>query len=90
MNKNKTDRITKLYVTRDTLSVRIDLHRKYSVNKYGWHNWVFDQFIFAENIRVLELGCGTGDIWIGREKQVPKSAKIILSDISPLMSEKAK
>ena len=85
-----TGRIAKLYINQDTLSVRIDLHKKYSVNQYGWHNWVFDQFAFGENMKVLELGCGTGDIWIGREKQIPQNTKIILSDISPLMSGKAK
>ena len=33
-----------MYFKKDTLSQRINLHEKYSVNEYGWHNWVFDQY----------------------------------------------
>jgi ubiquinone/menaquinone biosynthesis C-methylase UbiE len=90
MNINKPDNINEMYVKNDTLSTRQNLHDKYSVNKYGWHNWVFDQYKFRENMNVLELGCGIGSTWIGKEKQIPSNASIILTDISPLMIEKAK
>jgi len=86
----KPERLDKMYVNNDTLSTRIGLHDKYSVNKYGWGNWVFDRYTFAENINVLELGCGTADIWRDRENGLPAKANIILSDFSPLMVQKAK
>ena len=90
MNINDPKRVQELYINKDTLSTRVTLHDKYSVNQHGWANWVFEQYKFRENINVLELGCGTGGTWIGREEQIPKGTKIILTDISDLMIQKTK
>ncbi len=84
------ERLDKMYVKNDTVSTRIGLHDKYSVNKYGWGNWVFDQYEFRDGMNILELGCGPAGIWLGRDGRLPKGSKIILSDFSPLMVEKAK
>ena len=84
------ERLAKMYVKNDTVSTRMGLHDKYSVNKYGWNNWVFDQYAFRDGMSILELGCGPGGIWLGRDDRMPKDAKIILSDFSALMVEKAR
>lgn len=84
------ERVSKMYIKEDTLSTRISLHDKYSINKYGWGNWVFDQYEFFNNTHILELACGTARIWLGRDDRLPKHSKIILSDFSPLMVEQAK
>ena len=84
------ERLENMYVKADTLSTRIGLHEKYSVNKYGFSNWIFDQYILAEDMNILELGCGTAVIWNNREERLPRNTKIILSDFSPLMVDKAK
>lgn len=86
----ETECLSKMYINNDTLSTRIGLHDKYSVNKYGWGNWVFDQYIFHDNTKVLELACGTATMWVGRDGRLPKNSQIILSDFLPLMVEKAK
>jgi len=83
------ERVSDLYIKNDTLSARIDLHTKYSVNKYGFGNWVFDQYEFHSGMRILELGCGTAGIWAGRSGRIPGGVKIVLSDFSPLMVQKA-
>jgi SAM-dependent methyltransferase len=79
-----------MYVKSDTLSTRIGLHDKYSVNTYGWFNWVFDQYNFPAGAKILELGCGTAIVWRGRAEKLPGDVRIILSDYSPLMVEKAR
>ena len=89
-NMTDTGRIDDMYVKKDTLSTRLGLHEKYSVNPYGWNNWVFDQYAFHKGMRVLELGCGTGAAWQGREGRLPGGMEIVLTDYSPLMVEKAK
>ena len=90
MSMNDPKKVQEMYINSDTLSTRINLHEKYSVNKYGWSNWVFDQYKFSENDNILELGCGTGGAWLGRDAHIPQDAKIILTDISALMVQKAK
>lgn len=87
---NTPERVEKLYVKNDTLSTRIDLHDKYSVNKYGWFNWVFDQYAFESGMKVLELGCGTVRVWENGARRLPEKIQIILSDISPRMLEAAR
>lgn len=86
---NDLEQVLKMYIKKDTLSTRINFHDKYSVNKYGWGNWVFDQYEFCDNATILELACGTARIWLGREDRLPKNYKIILSDLSSLMVEQA-
>jgi len=82
--------VERLYVKSDTLTTRMDFHAKYSVNKYGFGNWTFDQYNFKDGMRILELGCGTAKIWNNRDERLPKDAEIILSDFSPLMVNKAR
>ena len=86
----KSKKLDKMYIKSDTLTTRIGLHDKYSVNKYGFGNWVFDQYIFKEGYRILELGCGTAVMWQNKYGRIPNNSKIILSDFSPLMVQKAK
>ena len=87
---NKSEDINNLYIKKDTLSTRLNLHVKYSVNKYGWNKWVYDQYIIGKNNKIIEFGCGNSSIWIGKEDKLPENVSIIVTDISPLMMEKTK
>ena len=87
---NDPKKVESMYIKKDTLSIRQNIHDKYSVNKYGWHNWVLEQYNLKKNINIIEFGCGTGSTWIGKEKQIPENVNIILTDISPLMVERTK
>ncbi len=88
MSLSNVDKVSNMYVKKDTLSTRIAFQNKYSVNKYGFGNWIFDQYNLESGFKVLELGCGTGNVWNGRDKRIPEDIEIILTDFSALMLEK--
>jgi len=73
-----------------SLTTRIDLHRCFSTNAYGWHRWVFDQLDLPPRCRILELGCGTGALWRENLERIPAGWDITLTDASPGMVEEAK
>ncbi len=77
------------YRTASNLNARIQLHARFSTNNTGWHRWVFDQFNFPAECRVLELGCGPGDLWRENLDRIPGVWEVTLSDFSPGMLQEA-
>lgn len=77
------------YRTASNLNARIRLHQEFSTNKYGWPRWLFDQFKFMPPSRILELGCGTGNLWLENLDRLPVGLEIVLSDSSAGMLAQA-
>jgi len=77
------------YQDAGNLNARIRLHIEFSTNKYGWFPWVFDRYDLPEKCRILELGCGPGDLWGENMHRISPGWEITLSDFSPGMLEKA-
>ncbi len=90
MGINDTASVAKQYQTSVNLSARISIHDKYSVNKQGFGNWITDRYEIEAGMRVLELGCGTGSMWVGKGDLVHKCGKLILSDFSEGMLEQTR
>ena len=79
------------YRDSSNLSARIRLHKLFSTNGYGWHRWVFDHLAeLPGDARILELGCGRGDVWAENRDRIPPDWEITLSDLSPGMIEDAR
>ena len=72
------------------LNARIRLHRQFSTNKYSWFRWVFEHLNLPQTCRILELGCGPGDLWAENADRLPKGWEVTLSDFSPGMVEHAR
>ena len=70
------------YKIPDKLGARINLHRRFSTNPYGWQRWVFDQLELEPGMRVLEVGCGPGDLWIDNLERLPANLHMFLGDLS--------
>ncbi len=86
---NEETNIIEQYKNAKNLNDRITLHEKYSTNKQGWFNWLFNQIDFSKVNRLLELGCGNGKLW--QENSIDlRNREIFLSDISEGMVEEVR
>lgn len=86
---NEETNIIEQYKNAKNLNDRISLHEKYSTNKQGWFNWLFNQIDFSRVNRLLELGCGNGKLW--QENKIDlRNREIFLSDISEGMVEEVR
>ncbi len=70
------------YRTADRLNTRISIHEKYSINPQGFGNWIVSHYDFKPGVRVLELGCGTGGMWLGQDELIKRCRSLVLSDLS--------
>ena len=78
------------YATADRLNRRISMHEKYSVNRQGFHPWIFSHYALRPGDRILELGCGTGETWEQAADKVPQGCRLVLTDASPGMVDTAR
>ena len=72
------------------LRARAGLHARFSTNKVNWLNWVFERLNLQRGSRVLEVGCGTGELWRHNLEHVPLRCEVVLSDLSPGMASEAR
>jgi SAM-dependent methyltransferase len=77
------------YRDASNLNARIEIHRRFSTNPYGWTRWLFDIIGAAAGPEVLELGCGPAGLWAQNLGRVPAGWRITLSDFSPGMVAEA-
>ena len=87
---NDHETVQKQYSTADKLSTRISIHSKYSTNKQGFGNWITSHYRIREGMSVLELGCGTGEMWAGKDGIIRRCSRFVLSDFSEGMLDKAR
>ena len=69
------------YMTSKNLDVRIALHEKYSQNPMGWFPWLYSQIDFQGVNRLLEIGCGSGELWKNNTLNL-RNREFFLSDSS--------
>ena len=87
---NQLETVKKQYDNSNRLNTRISIHKKYSTNKLGFGNWIYNNYDLSSNICILELGCGTGEMWKGKIDNLPSNSKLYLTDYSEGMVIKAK
>lgn len=89
-NINDTSIVKQQYSTANNLNTRISIHEKYSTNKIGFGNWIISNYKIDKGMKILELGCGTGDMWMNKDSLINSCSKIVLSDFSEGMLSTAK
>jgi SAM-dependent methyltransferase len=70
------------YQDASRLDARRQLHAKYSTNTQGLHAWVFEYLRLSAACHVLEVGCGSGQLWLVHQQRLPVGWDITLSDLS--------
>jgi ubiquinone/menaquinone biosynthesis C-methylase UbiE len=80
--------ITEQYATSKNLEARLNIYR-YSTNPKTFSQWLTEQIAPGRDLKILELGCGTGNLWKELQGSFP-NCEIHLSDLSEGMLEKAK
>lgn len=76
------EKIKEQYVTADNLEKRIRLHQGYSTAEEEWVDWVYERLKLKEGQRVLEIGCGNGQLWSENVEKLPEGLKLTLTDRS--------
>lgn len=89
-SSNDSEAVKAQYATSKGLDIRLSFHDKYSTNKLGYGNWIASHYEISEGMQVLELGCGTGSIWLGRDELLAKCGKLVMTDLSEGRLETAK
>lgn len=87
---NMEETLVKQYKNSKNMEARIDLHKGFSNNKQGWYHWIYSQLPIASGVRILEVGCGNGQLWKDNLPLLPEQVQITLSDISSGMLRNAK
>ena len=77
------------YDSGDRLDARIELHRRCSTNPIPFHRWIFDH-MDLDGKRILEVGCGTCELWLQNRERIPTNCGITLVDFSEAMVDCAK
>jgi ubiquinone/menaquinone biosynthesis C-methylase UbiE len=81
---------TQQYKDASNLNARVSLHERFSMNPYGWFRWAFDQYEMPPTCCVLELGCGSGELWRHNRWRIPEGWQITLTDFSEGMLAQAR
>ena len=84
------DKVIEQYKNHDNLDIRVELHKKYSKNKLGFNNWIFSNYQIADEVKVLELGCGTGELWKSNSDSIDKMKQLVVTDFSKDMVKTTK
>jgi SAM-dependent methyltransferase len=75
------------YRDASNLDARTVLHQRFSTNGYDFHCWVFDHIldVLAMDGEILEVGCGSAELWRKNLGRIPSGWHVTLTDFSPGM-----
>ena len=89
-SSNDAEAVRTQYSTSNGLNTRIAFHDMYSTNKYGYGNWILSNYEISEGAKVLEVGCGTANMWVGHDDLIAKCKLLTLTDMSEGMLSTAR
>ena len=85
----REEKVLEQYQNPENLNRRINIHT-YSTSSQNWMEWVYERLALQPGETVLELGCGTGLLWMERIHLLPEGLHLILTDRSKEMLEQTR
>lgn len=83
------DQLVEQYKNSNNVNIRIQIHKNYSTNPVHWFDWLLSKIDFSKISRLLEIGCGNGELWTNNTIDL-RNREIFLSDASSGMIEDCK
>lgn len=77
------------YKTAVNINARIQLHQRFSHNPVPWFSWIAARIPLEKAGRILEVGCGNGQLWQQVPAEVLKKKEVHVTDVSSGMVEDA-
>ena len=81
---------TRQYQNASNINARIYLHTHYSTHPGGLMPWVFSHLRLPPQSKILDIGCGPGDLWRENRERIPAGWQITLADLSEGMLAQVK
>lgn len=81
-NMQDKEVLTRQYQNSSNLDIRKNLHKKYSTNPISYTDWIVSHIECFTGCRILEVGCGTGDLWENYPELIDTFSELVLTDIS--------
>jgi len=72
--------IMQLLTKNQQANFRYGLYERYGTSGQRWHEWLFKQLPLGAGMRVLDVGCGHGNVWHDSWKEIPGGCQITLMD----------
>lgn len=69
---------------------RVRIYELFDVSPERWPRWLFGRLGLRGGERVLEVGCGTGNLWRENAERIPAGVSLTLTDLSPGMLDDAR
>ncbi len=83
------EHVARQYADGSRLAARHYLHATFGVATEPFLRWLFEREAPAPGERVLEVGCGRGDLWVENADRLPAGAHVVLTDASAGMAAEA-
>jgi ubiquinone/menaquinone biosynthesis C-methylase UbiE len=86
-NMQDKEVLARQYQDSSNLDIRKNFQKKYRTNPMEFTDWIISKIRFNNGCRVLEVGCGTGNLWKNYEELIDTFSELVLTDISDGMIE---
>lgn len=79
---DQTYLVTQQYRDGANLAARGAFLERFGTNAYQFHRWLLDHVQVPQQAEILELGCGTGVLWLKNRERIPTGWRVALTDLS--------